>query len=115
MRLRRTKTRLKPIKAIKNNYPFRATLTGKHHYAQPVFLAPPWPEIFRTDNERQHSFEEANAEYLRLRTAFRALGYKTSELPKLSVKTGFALFCSKLAPDKTNKIYDKGNIFQLLP
>jgi predicted ATPase len=50
-----------------------------------VFMAPPWPEIYATDSERRHGFEEAVAEYERLLTAFEALGYQVCVLPKVSV------------------------------
>src|SRR6266446_7116005 len=35
----------------------------EHRYARKVFITPPWPEIFKTDRERRHSFEDALAEY----------------------------------------------------
>ncbi len=65
--------------------PYRSLLAGKHHYAQHVFLAPPWPEIFVTDTERRNSLDEAKAEYQRLVRAFSKLGYETCELPKVPV------------------------------
>lgn len=73
--------------------PYRSLLAGRRHYAQRVFLAPPWPEIFVTDAERRNSLEEANAEYHRLVHAFSELGYETRELPKvtLSERVNFVL------------------------
>jgi len=50
-----------------------------------VFMAPPWPEIFRNDAERRHSFEHAAANYGPLRAAYEGLGYRIVELPKASV------------------------------
>jgi len=35
-----------------------------------VFMAPPWPEIFRNDAERRHDFEQAAASYIPLRMAY---------------------------------------------
>jgi predicted ATPase len=55
-------------------------------YAEPVFLAPPWPEIFVGDAERRHGFEAATAEYTALVEAFALLGYRTIELPKTSIE-----------------------------
>jgi predicted ATPase len=55
-------------------------LTGKaaltdlatcHRYASPVFLAPPWPELFTSDAERRHDFASAVAEYERLAATIR--------------------------------------------
>ncbi|MGB0921773.1 MAG: AAA family ATPase [Alphaproteobacteria bacterium] len=57
----------------------------QYRYDNPVFLAPPWADLFANDDERQHSFDDALAEYDALATAFPALGYKVIELPKLDV------------------------------
>lgn len=54
-------------------------------YASRVFLAPPWPEIYETDADRQHGFEAAAAEYERLLAAYTSLGYAVDLLPKLGV------------------------------
>jgi predicted ATPase len=56
-------------------------------YDRTVFVAPPWPEIFRGDAERRHGFEAAVAEYGPLTAAYERLGYRLVELPKTSVAT----------------------------
>jgi len=60
-------------------------LAARYRYASPVFLAPPWPELFVSDAERQHDFASAVAEYDRLAAAYPALGYDVILLPKASV------------------------------
>lgn len=50
-----------------------------------VFLTPPWPEIYVPDRERQHSFDDAVAEYERLAALYPALGFEVVVLPKTSV------------------------------
>lgn len=65
--------------------PLAKTLGGIRHYDDPVFLAPPWPELFANDSERRHGFDEARAEYERLEKAFADLGYAVRPLPKASV------------------------------
>lgn len=65
--------------------PIESTLHGLPRFHQCVFLAPPWRQIYRLDEERQHSFGQAKVEYDRLRTGFTRLGYKTVILPKASV------------------------------
>ena len=55
-------------------------------YAPQVFLAPPWPDVFETDRERQAPFEEAEREYRHLRRAFSGLGFELIDLPKCPVK-----------------------------
>ncbi|AUW57763.1 hypothetical protein C1T17_06250 [Sphingobium sp. SCG-1] len=47
---------------------------------------PPWPEIFVTDHERQHLFDDAVAEYDRLVTGYKDLRYEVKILPKVAVE-----------------------------
>lgn len=54
-------------------------------YHTQVFIVPPWEEIYARDVDRQHDFEEAVAEYDRLRQVYPALGHELIELPKVSV------------------------------
>jgi predicted ATPase len=56
-----------------------------HRYQTPVFLAPPWPEIYVNDAERWQTFAEAEALYHALRRTYQALGYPILDLPKSSV------------------------------
>lgn len=58
---------------------------GSRRYCDPVFVAPPWPEIFVTDHERQHSFSEAVEEYRTICETLGYLGYQQIEIPKLPV------------------------------
>jgi predicted ATPase len=51
-----------------------------------IFMAPPWEELFSHDKERQHSFNEAVAEYKRLLKFYPRQGYSIIEIPKDSVK-----------------------------
>jgi predicted ATPase len=53
-----------------------------YRYARKVFITPPWPEIFKTDEERRHSFEDALAEYRLTPQAYRESGYELIEVPK---------------------------------
>ena len=71
-------------------------LAGGYRYASTVFLAPPWPDIFVTDPARQHGFDEAVAEYDRLRTALPALGYEVRLLPKTPVADRVVYLLSSL-------------------
>jgi len=62
-----------------------ATLSiGRYH--QKVFLAPPWPEIFRQDPERRHGYDAAVIEYERLVETYPMLGYEIILLPKIAVE-----------------------------
>jgi predicted ATPase len=50
-----------------------------------VFLAPPWPEIYVTDPERQHGLDTAMIEYQHLLSVYPDLGYEVIILPKVGV------------------------------
>lgn len=56
-----------------------------YRYADNVFLTPPWQEIFESDAERTHSFEDAVAEYERLNTSFPAYGYRVHTVPRAPI------------------------------
>ncbi|MDU8945553.1 AAA family ATPase [Ovoidimarina sediminis] len=61
------------------------TLLDGSPYADPVFLAPPWPEIFATDDDRPHGFAAAAAECARIERALDAPGHRVLRLPKAPV------------------------------
>jgi predicted ATPase len=61
------------------------SLGGPSPYDDPVFLAPPWPEIFATTAERPHALQDAVEEYDRLVLGLADLGHHPVILPRLSV------------------------------
>lgn len=65
-------------------------------YCRKVFLAPPWPEIYVTDAERQHGLNAAIEEYDRLLRDFGELDYDVVILPKVSVEERTAFILDKL-------------------
>ena len=65
--------------------PVRDLLSRYDRYHRTVFMAPPWPEIYASDDARPHDLSEAIAEYERLLIAYRAMDYDTVLLPKTSV------------------------------
>jgi predicted ATPase len=50
-------------------------------YRTQVFIAPPWPEIYRNDAERHQSLDEARRTYAALVDAYTCHGYNLIELP----------------------------------
>jgi predicted ATPase len=56
-----------------------------YRYNKRVFLAPPWPEAYESDQERRHGLGEAIAEYDRLIGIYPSLGYHIHVLPKVGV------------------------------
>ncbi len=55
-------------------------------YRPPVFIAPPWPEIFAQDAERKQSFEEAQRTYAAMVDTYANYGYELVALPLASVE-----------------------------
>jgi predicted ATPase len=58
-----------------------------YRYNRRVFLAPPWPEIYASGQERRHGFAEAVVEYDRLIGVYPSLGYDTHVLPNMCCPT----------------------------
>lgn len=57
-----------------------------HRYNPRVFIAPPWPEIFRNDAERRQDFDEAVRTHEAVRGVYLRLGYDLIELPREAVE-----------------------------
>ena len=51
-------------------------------YDATVFLFEPWPALFQTDAERQHSFDAAVEEYEAIASALQRLGYTAVLVPQ---------------------------------
>ena len=77
--------------------PAASVLVGQARYERLVFLTPPWPEIYITDTERRHGFDEAVAEYERLLCGFDRLGYDVRILPKVGVSARADAVLAQLA------------------
>lgn len=69
----------------------------RSRYDPPVFLAPPWPELFASDPERRHGLSEAIGEFDRIRRALDMLGWPVVVLPRLAVARRADLVCACLA------------------
>jgi predicted ATPase len=54
-------------------------------YNRLVFIAPPWPQIFRGDSERKQDFDEAVRTYEAMVGTYTGYGYELVELPRSSV------------------------------
>ena len=62
-----------------------AELVAGVRYHDPVFLAPPWREVFAPDDDRQHGFDAAVAEYARIADALTELDHGVALLPRATV------------------------------
>lgn len=76
--------------------PLASSLEHDARFHRQVFMVPPWPEIFRTDDERQLPLSEAMDEYERLLAAYRTLDYEVILLPKADVRERADLVLSLL-------------------
>ena len=65
-------------------------------YDRIVLFAPPWPDLFATDAERRHGFDEAVAEYDALLEAYAARGHDCVLLPRAGVAERVAFVLSRL-------------------
>jgi predicted ATPase len=74
----------------------------EYRYASLVFVAPPWPEIYRTDSERKQDFAEAQRTFAQVTEVYRECGYMLSELPKLPPRAR-AQFLLKQVLEHTGK------------
>lgn len=77
--------------------PALAEIGQRFRYRRQVFLTPPWPEIWRNDEERRHGFTEAAAEHQRLCDAFERLGYQCVEIPRMPVDERAAFLIAAIA------------------
>ena len=66
-------------------------------YDPPVFVAPPWPEIYVTDADRPHGFDAACAEYTQICTTLDQLGVAFEELPKTDVAARVSFVLARLS------------------
>ncbi len=77
------------------------TLDQSYRYHWRVFLTPPWPELYLTDNERRHGFDAAIREYDHLLEVYPSLGYQVYILPKagISERADYVLTLLGACPD----------------
>lgn len=55
-------------------------------YADPVFVAPPWSDIYTTDSERRQAWGVAVATHDTVRGVYAELGYRLVDLPPVPVE-----------------------------
>lgn len=63
-----------------------AKAAERFRYNRRVFIAPPWPEIFRQDTERKQDFEEAVRTYEAMIAVYAEFGYELVEIPRAGVQ-----------------------------
>jgi predicted ATPase len=69
---------------------------GHRRYSDPVFVAPPWPDIFVSDTASRHDFSEAVEEYHAICYMVTDLRYRQIEIPRLPVEDRVAFVLNRL-------------------
>ena len=59
---------------------------GARRYSDPVFVAPPWPELFVHDAERRHDFSVAMEEYHLICETLTDFNYRRVEIPRMPIR-----------------------------
>ncbi len=66
------------------------------NYCPLVFIVPPWREIYKNDAQRMEDYKTACELHEIITLTYNNLGYKTIELPKISVKQRADYILNKL-------------------
>ena len=67
-----------------------------NRYNNTVFITPPWREIYRTDTERDQSFDDAIRVYEKLDKWYREHGYDVVVIPKDTVENRATFILSQV-------------------
>lgn len=81
---------------FKTSYPEHFNEACRNHPYDTVFLLPPWKEIYRSDNERYESFEQALDIHNALKETYQSFGYTPIDVPKDTVKNRGNFIISQL-------------------
>ncbi len=79
------------------NYPFHFSEICNSNRYELIFLLPPWKEIYKQDNERYESFEEAQKIHHYLLKGYQGYGYKVIEIPFGSLESRKKFIFNKLS------------------
>jgi predicted ATPase len=74
----------------------KEALLTRYPYHPVAFILPPWSEIYRTDAERDQTFEESIEVYRSLRDWYAQCGYDLVEVPRTSVEERSAFVLKSL-------------------
>ncbi|MGW5670920.1 AAA family ATPase [Micromonospora sp. NPDC003776] len=69
---------------------------ARFRYHPTVFVAPPWRAIYRRDDARWESFEQAQGIHAAIVDAYREFGYECVELPRADVARRMRLVLDRI-------------------
>lgn len=73
-----------------------AGVAAARRFDTPVFVCPPWQDIFTTDRERRHDFDAACRDHATNVAAYEAAGYELIEIPRAPVADRVAFVLGRL-------------------
>lgn len=82
--------------------PALTTAAQTLRYASPVFICPPWPDIYVNDPERPQTYTEAANLYLAIHQAYTQAGYTLLEVPQTSLANRVRFITDTLTAGTTN-------------
>jgi len=85
-------------------------VAAAYRYAAPVFVAPPWREIYARDDMRRATFAESEAFYSYAMAAYTRLGYETIQLPKTSVEERAAFVSDHVSYGHNELTFDREDV-----
>ena len=80
-----------------NEYPSLFTEACQDYRYDAVFLLPSWKEIYKSDNERYESYEQAVSIHDHLEETYKRSGYEPIEVPKVPVEERFSFILDHLS------------------
>lgn len=81
---------------VDTHYPKNFSKTCLEYIYDEIFVLPPWEEIYKQDNERYESFEQAEKIFDFLKNGYGNYGYKIYEVPVGSIKERVAYILNNL-------------------
>lgn len=81
---------------IKDDYPIIFNNTCKEHTYSNVFILAPWQEIYRSDNERYETFDQAVLIHDHLVNTYTEYGYELYDVPFDSIEKRVEFILSHL-------------------
>lgn len=70
---------------------------ARYRYESPVFVAPPWKEIYATDEMRTATYAQAEEFHTAVVSAYDDLGYELIELPRASAEERAAFISARIS------------------
>ena len=86
------------LRYLNTTYPLDFDEACRSHRYNTIFLLPPWKAIYRQDNERYESFEQALQIFEYLKETYQDYGYPVIEVPTGSLEERIGFIQNTLSP-----------------